>query len=118
LPAGLRAEQGWHAPLTDHHRHAPPKSGAESRTQADLDGELCGVRPDGTTSFSAIQAASDAGKSDALIFFVFDLLYLDGEKIGSAPLIDRKGRLQELLTTVPLPLQYTDHQNRRRRGVL
>jgi ATP-dependent DNA ligase len=74
--------------------------------------------PDGTTSFSAIQAASDAGKSDALIFFVFDLLYLDGETIGSAPLIDRKGRLQELLATVPLPLQYTDHQNRRRPGVL
>jgi len=58
--------------------------------QAYLDGELCGVRPDGTTSFSVIQAASDAGKSDALV----DLLYLDGETIGSAPLIDRKARLQ------------------------
>jgi bifunctional non-homologous end joining protein LigD len=78
--------------------------------QAYLDGELCGVRPDGTTSFSAIQDASDAGKSDALVFFLFDLLYLDGETIGSAPLIDRKRRLQELLATVPLPLQYTDHQ--------
>src|SRR4051794_22799285 len=78
--------------------------------QAYLDGELCGVRPDGTTSFSAIQDASDAGKSDQLVFFLFDLLYLDGETIGSAPLIDRKRRLQELLATVPLPLQYTDHQ--------
>jgi bifunctional non-homologous end joining protein LigD len=45
-----------------------------------------------------------------LVFFLFDLLYLDGETIGSAPLIDRKRRLQELLATVPLPLQYTDHQ--------
>jgi ATP-dependent DNA ligase len=62
--------------------------------QAYLDGELCGVRPDGTTSFSAIQAASDAGKSDALVFFLFDLLYLDGETLGSSPLIDRKARLQ------------------------
>ena len=26
-----------------------------------LDGELCGMRSDGTTSFSMIQAASDAG---------------------------------------------------------
>src|SRR3954454_25284359 len=78
--------------------------------QTYLDGELCGVRPDGTTSFSAIQDASDAGKSDELVFFLFDLLYLDGETIGSAPLIDRKRRLQELLATVPLPLQYTDHQ--------
>jgi ATP-dependent DNA ligase len=39
-----------------------------------LDGELCGVRPDGTTSFSMIQAASDTGTSDALVFFLFDLL--------------------------------------------
>ena len=36
--------------------------------QAYLDGELCGVRPDGTTSFSLIQNASDSGNSDALVF--------------------------------------------------
>jgi ATP-dependent DNA ligase len=46
--------------------------------QAYLDGELCGVRPDGTTSFSLIQNASDTGKGDALVFFLFDLLHLDG----------------------------------------
>jgi hypothetical protein len=34
-----------------------------------LDGELCGVRSDGTTSFSIIQATTDAGNADALIFF-------------------------------------------------
>src|SRR3954454_2285952 len=40
--------------------------------QAYLDGELCGVRPDGTTSFSIMQAASDTGNADALMFFFFD----------------------------------------------
>jgi ATP-dependent DNA ligase len=40
--------------------------------QAYLDGELCGVRPDGTTSFSLIQNASDTGNGDALVFFLFD----------------------------------------------
>jgi ATP-dependent DNA ligase len=35
--------------------------------QAYLDGELCGVRPDGTTSFSLIQNASDTGNSGALV---------------------------------------------------
>ena len=34
--------------------------------QAYLDGELCGVRPDGTTSFSLMQAASDTGNAAAL----------------------------------------------------
>jgi ATP dependent DNA ligase domain len=37
--------------------------------QAYLDGELCGVRPDGTTSFSLIQNASDTGNGEALVFF-------------------------------------------------
>src|ERR1700745_1440597 len=50
--------------------------------QAYLDGELCGVRADGTTSFSLIQNASDTGNSGALVFFLFDLLHLDGEAIG------------------------------------
>jgi ATP-dependent DNA ligase len=34
--------------------------------QAYLDGELCGVRPDGKTSISLIQTASNAGNADAL----------------------------------------------------
>src|SRR5882762_7378935 len=63
--------------------------------QVYLDGELCGVRPDGTTSFSLIQNASDTGNGDALVFFLFDLLHLDGETIGSRPLTERKERLRE-----------------------
>ena len=39
--------------------------------QGYLDGELCGVRPDGITSFSMIQAASD-GNAAALVLFLFD----------------------------------------------
>ena len=45
--------------------------------QAYLDGELCDVRADGITSFSMIQAASDSGNAVGLVFFLFDLLYLD-----------------------------------------
>jgi DNA ligase D-like protein (predicted ligase) len=66
--------------------------------QAYLDGELCGVRSDGTTSFSLIQTASDAGNAETLTFFLFDLLHLDGGAIGARPLTERKERLRELLT--------------------
>ena len=75
--------------------------------QAYLDGELCGVRPDGTTSFSLIQNASDAGNAKALVFFLFDLLYLDGEAIGAKPLEVRKERLRALLSQACSPLQYS-----------
>ena len=55
------------------------------------------------------------------MFFLFDLLYLDGEDISARPLIERKARLAGLLSNVtsPLagllsnvtsPLQYCDHQ--------
>src|ERR1700731_2711862 len=94
------------------HKYAPI-AGALSllpAKEAYLDGELCGVRPDGKTSFSLIQAASDTGNADALVFFMFDLLYLDGDAIGSAPLLERKERLRGLLSKAGSPLQYSDHQ--------
>jgi len=46
---------------------------AEATALPGWDGELCGVRPDGTTSFSLIQNASDTGNSGALVFFLFDI---------------------------------------------
>ena len=78
--------------------------------QAYLDGELCGVRSDGKTSFSMIQAASDSGNAGALVFFLFDLLHLDGEVISAASLLERKERLRDLLSNAGAPLQYSDHQ--------
>jgi bifunctional non-homologous end joining protein LigD len=79
-------------------------------TQAYLDGRLCGVRADGVTSFSMIQAASDSGNAAALVFFLFDLLYLDGEDLCARPLIERKTRLAALLADARSPLHYCDHQ--------
>jgi bifunctional non-homologous end joining protein LigD len=75
-----------------------------------LDGELCGVGPDGVTSFSMIQLASDSGNAAALVFFLFDLLYHDSEDLTARPPLDRKTRLAGLLSNVPSPLQYCDHQ--------
>src|SRR6266849_3362691 len=79
-------------------------------TQAYLDGELCGVRPDGVTSFSMIQLASDSGNAASLVFFLFDLLYLDGENLCPQPLLERKERLAVLLSHARSPLRYCDHQ--------
>ena len=78
--------------------------------QAYLDGELCGVRPDGITSFSMIQMASDAGNAAGLVFFLFDLLHLDGEDLSARPLIERKVRLAGLLERASSSLHYSDHQ--------
>jgi bifunctional non-homologous end joining protein LigD len=57
-----------------------------------------------------IQLASDSANAAALVFFLFDLLYLDGEDLHAQPLIERKARLATLLSNVSSPLQYSDHQ--------
>jgi len=74
-----------------------------------LDGELCGVLPDGRTAFNLIQNASDTGQG-SLVFFLFDLLFLDGEDLTGLPLVARKARLAKQLTGAPSSLQYSDHQ--------
>jgi DNA ligase D-like protein (predicted ligase) len=74
-----------------------------------LDGELCGLLPDGRTAFNVIQNATDTGQG-SLIFFLFDLLHLDGENLTALPLVDRKTRLASLLKGAPDCLRYNDHQ--------
>jgi DNA ligase D-like protein (predicted ligase) len=75
-----------------------------------LDGELCGVRPDGTTSFGMIQAVSDSGNAHTLVYFLFDLLFLDGEDLTGLPLSEQKARLASVMSRLGPPLQYSDHQ--------
>lgn len=74
-----------------------------------LDGELCGVLPDGRTAFNLIQNAMETGDA-ALVFFAFDLLFLDGEDLRALPLIERKAKLEPLLADAPPALRYSDHQ--------
>ena len=78
--------------------------------QAYLDGELSGVHEDGTTSFAIIQAASDTRNADNLVFFLFDLLFVNGEDLTGLPVTERKVRLATLLNGIGPPLQYSDHQ--------
>ena len=74
-----------------------------------LDGELCGLLPDGRTSFNVVQNATDTGQG-SLVFFLFDLLHLDGENLVALPLVDRRTRLASLLNGAPDCLRYNDHQ--------
>ena len=62
-----------------------------------FDGELCALKAEGVPVFSRLQAAMDKGRTDQLVFFAFDLLYLNGETTAQLPLIKRKERLERLL---------------------
>jgi bifunctional non-homologous end joining protein LigD len=77
--------------------------------EAYLDGELCALNPDGTTSFAKLQAATDARTTHDLVYFVFDLLFLNGKDLMAVPLVERKERLRALLEGAPRSIQYSHH---------
>jgi bifunctional non-homologous end joining protein LigD len=73
-----------------------------------IDGELCGVRPDGVTSFEIMQQVSDSGGGH-LTYFAFDLLHLNGEDIARLHRVERKARLEALLKNPSAGIAYSDH---------
>ena len=62
-----------------------------------IDGEIAALDHNGAPDFSTLQAALSDGKTGDLIFYAFDLLFADGEDLRPLPLVERKGRLKELL---------------------
>ena len=62
-----------------------------------IDGEIVALDHDGAPDFSTLQAALSDGKTDALIFFAFDLLFADGEDLRALPLAERKAQLKRML---------------------
>jgi bifunctional non-homologous end joining protein LigD len=57
-----------------------------------LDGEVCAVDEQGRTSFSAMQKGGYP-----LVYYVFDLLELEGEPLIGLPFVERRKRLEEIL---------------------
>jgi ATP-dependent DNA ligase len=76
-----------------------------------IDGELCGVRPDGVTSFEIVQQAADSG-GGALVYYAFDLLELDGVDFAAMALLKRKERLASILKSPPAGIAYSDRARR------
>lgn len=82
--------------------------------EAVLDGEIVIVGRDGVTDFQALQNAlsdGDDGREGRLVYFAFDLLYLDGRDLRGCAQVTRKRALQALLAEVPEDgtLRYTEH---------
>lgn len=70
---------------------------AKSLPDVLIDGEIAALDHHGVPHFSTLQAAISDGKTSALIFFAFDLLFAGGEDLRGLPLGERKARLKKLL---------------------
>ena len=74
-----------------------------------LDGEIVAIDEAGRPSFGRLQNAEN--HKDRLIYYVFDLLYIDGYDIRKLPLTRRKEILQAILPELP-HVRYCDHIER------
>ena len=73
-----------------------------------LDGELVALREDGVSSFALLQQALSDGVDKRLLFYVFDLLHLNGWDLRGSALRDRKQALAAL-SDWQGTLRYSDH---------
>ncbi len=91
--------------------HRIADSVASLSKQGWLDGEVVALMPDGSISFQALQNAFDTRSETNLVYYVFDLLYLDGYDLMKTPLMERKRMLASLLENQEnsTPIRYSDH---------
>ena len=72
-----------------------------------LDGEVCAVDAKGRSSFQGLQNALNGSGANALVYFIFDLPYLDGYDLRGAALSERKRLLEALLECSGTLLRYS-----------
>ncbi|MBF6599460.1 MAG: non-homologous end-joining DNA ligase [Dehalococcoidia bacterium] len=82
-----------------------------------FDGEICALDEDGAPDFQILQArinlsrpaeVARAASETPAIFFVFDLLYLNGFDLTGVPCVERKALLRQMLATDDR-VRYVDH---------
>jgi bifunctional non-homologous end joining protein LigD len=94
--------------------HRFPETVAEARALPDciLDGEIAALDSRGISNFGDLQSALSDGKTAGLVYFVFDLLFLNGRDLRGLPLTERKAQLEQLLAD-KLPgssrIRYVEH---------
>jgi len=80
-----------------------------------VDGEIVALDAEGRSDFQQLQARMSQQKPSAQLieqvpvyYYVFDLLYLNGNDLRGLPLIERKKLLREILSDDPI-VRYSDH---------
>ena len=76
--------------------------------EATLDGEVVAVDPQGRSSFQLLQSYHMAGpKKPPLLYYVFDLLNLEGKDLMGLPLLQRKTMAESLVANVSPAIRFS-----------
>lgn len=76
-----------------------------------LDGEVIVTDSSGLSSFAALQAAFQSNKASELIYFIFDVLHLNGMNTRDLPLSERKDLTRSLVESLGADktIQFSEH---------
>ena len=74
---------------------------------ATIDGEITALDDQGRSSFQLLQAYGKA-KQTPLVYYAFDLLFLDGMDLRTRPLIERRKLLCRLLKKAPSNIRFSE----------
>ncbi|WP_223486956.1 DNA ligase D [Pseudomonas sp. A-RE-19] len=69
-----------------------------------LDGEMVVANEQGVPDFQALQNAFDAGRSGSIVYYLFDLPYLNGVDLREVPVEERRAALATVLKPNKNPL--------------
>ena len=86
--------------------------------QAILDGEVVVEVAGRSSDFSALQSDLSEGRSDRMLYYVFDLLHLNGRDLTPLPLVERKRLLATLVAKAADPIRLSEHLDDRGEIVL
>lgn len=74
-----------------------------------LDGEVAVAQASGKTDFSALQKSLESGVAKGVSYFVFDVLAEGAKDLRKTPLIERKQRLDKLLSKAMSPIRVSPY---------
>ncbi|MBO9202267.1 MULTISPECIES: DNA ligase D [Niastella] len=75
--------------------------------EAVLDGEVVALNAAGKSDFQLLQQWQKNGEGE-LVYYVFDIVWLNGYNLMSLPLVERKEILQQIMPDHPM-VRYSDH---------
>src|ERR1700757_3712948 len=75
--------------------------------QATIDGEITALDDEGRSSFQLLQSYGKA-KQTPIVYYAFDLLFLDGTDLRSRSLIERRKLLATLLKNAPPNIRFSE----------
>lgn len=78
-------------------------------SDAILDGEVVVLDDEGKSRFHLLQKTLKGEVRGEMYYFIFDLLFYDGEDLRGSPLWERKQKLQDILESSDSSIRYLDH---------